>query len=74
LKNGGAIATSNFESIYSIINSNFTNNKALYGGAVYIFKHNFYNVTISKSNFNNNQAQIDGGDIYIKELKNLLLI
>ena len=61
--NGGALVVTqgNIPISGTIINSNFTNNKAQYGGAAWI---NEGTVDISNSNFINNTAGVDGGAIY----------
>ena len=46
----------------AITGSNFTNNKAQYGGAIYICKGN---IAISDSLFENNSADVEGGAIDI---------
>ena len=46
----------------AIIGSNFTNNKAQYGGAIYICEGN---IAISDSLFENNSADVEGGAIDI---------
>ena len=60
--NGGALVVTqgNIPISGTIINSNFTNNKAQYGGAAWI---NEGTVDISNSNFINNTATVEAGDI-----------
>ena len=61
--NGGALVVTqgNIPISGTIINSNFTNNKAQYGGAAWI---NEGTVDINNSNFINNTAGVYGGAIY----------
>ena len=60
--NGGALVVTqgNIPIAGTIINSNFTNNKAQYGGAAWI---NEGTVDISNSNFINNTATVEAGAI-----------
>ena len=60
--NGGALVVTqgNIPISGTIINSNFTNNKAQYGGAAWI---NEGTVNISNSNFINNTATVEAGSI-----------
>ena len=60
--NGGALVVTqgNISISGTIINSNFTNNKAQYGGAAWI---NEGTVDISNSNFINNTATVEAGAI-----------
>ena len=60
--NGGALVVTqgNIPISGTIINSNFTNNKAQYGGAAWI---NEGTVNISNSNFINNTATVEAGAI-----------
>ena len=50
----------------AITGSNFTNNKAQYGGAIYICEGN---IAISDSLFENNSADVEGGAIDINTVK-----
>ena len=50
----------------AITGSNFTNNKAQYGGAIYICEGN---IAISDSLFENNSADVEGGAIDISTVK-----
>ena len=65
--NGGAIFF-HIETADSIMNCNFTNNKADNGGAIYF---NFYIVaSLENCNFTNNHAIYNGGAIYFDEDSN----
>ena len=66
--NGAAIVvTDTNKAIAGIITgSNFTNNKAQYGGAIYICEGN---IAISDSLFENNSADVEGGAIDISTVK-----
>lgn len=59
--NGGAILTNANANAISVTNSEFSNNSATRGGAIYSYSTE--NVTAQSSSFTNNQAQ-QGGAIY----------
>ena len=68
--NGGAIflATDSFTSQSVIINSNFTNNVALNGGAIYAGASA---LAISLSDFSHNNASSNGGSLFIDGIANI---
>lgn len=63
-KNGGAIycCLSNNENEITLSTCKFSQNKAVFGGAIYL--NNKCTLTIYNGDFNNNQSSIAGNDIY----------